>query len=162
MVYTMQIYTDGGCRGNGRPYARGAAAAVFMNRGGGYKAFTRVLLPDSPSPPPTSQRAELTAIIIALEEANAQLGTLRTNPWLDVTIYTDSKYAFGCMTKWKDTWRMNGMINSKGREVVNRDLIEEAYDLEDMLNKEGDLQYEWIPRGENQIADEICDQILAD
>jgi ribonuclease HI len=65
MVYVMEIYIDGGCRGNGQPGAIGAAAAVFKHRYG-HKAWTRVL---PRYPPPTNQRAEITAIIMALQQA---------------------------------------------------------------------------------------------
>jgi ribonuclease HI len=73
MVYPMEIYTDGGCRGNRRPGAIGAAAAVFKTKYGKYRGWIRVL----PSyPPPTNQRAEITAIIVALEEALAKFRKL--------------------------------------------------------------------------------------
>ncbi|KAJ5464748.1 ribonuclease H-like domain-containing protein [Penicillium daleae] len=91
MVYPMEIYTDGGCRGNRRPGAIGAAAAVFKTKYGKYRGRIRVL----PSyPPPTNQRAEITAIIVALEEALAKFRKLDTNPHLDVRVYSDSRYAF--------------------------------------------------------------------
>jgi ribonuclease HI len=32
VVYIMVVQVDGGCRGNGKPKALGAAAAVFLKR----------------------------------------------------------------------------------------------------------------------------------
>lgn len=157
MVYTMEIYVDGGCRGNGQPGSIGAAAAVFKLRSGKHQAWTKSL---PQYPPPTNQRAEITAIILALEQALEKLAELRTNPWLDVKIYSDSRYAIGCMTDWVYKWSRNGWINAAGNEVANRDLIQEASDLDDRLKEEGTVEYIWIPREENQDADRCCNQAL--
>lgn len=155
MVYIMRIYTDGGCRGNGRPGAIGAAAAVFMRKYRGYKAWTRSL----PSyPPPTNQRAEITAIIVALQQALKRSHELNTNPRLYVRIYSDSRYAINCMTEWIYKWLDNGWINCSGSEVVNRDLLEEASDLDDRLREKGKVKYIWIPREKNDIADRLCNE----
>jgi ribonuclease HI len=78
MVYTMEIYVDGGCRGNGKPGSIGAAAAVFKQKWGRQKTWTRSL-PQYPAP--TNQRAEITAIIIALQQALAKYHDLDTDPW---------------------------------------------------------------------------------
>ncbi|KAK0105184.1 hypothetical protein ONS95_004420 [Cadophora gregata] len=153
MVYTMKIYIDGGCRGNGQPGAVGAAAAVFEGKYGHQQTWTRYL-PDYP--PPTNRRAEITAVIIAFEQALEKYHNLDGSPYLDVKIYTDSKYVIGCMTDWVYKWCRNGWINSAGYEVANRDLIQEASDLDDRLNEEGKVTYIWIPRSENQDADDAC------
>lgn len=159
MVYTMRIYTDGGCRGNGHPGAIGAAAAVFMKKHGRWKSWTRSL----PSYPwPTNQRAEITAIILALEQALENLENLDTNPFLDVEIYSDSRYVVDCMTKWIYKWTKNGWTNYAGNEVANRDLLEEASDLDDRLKEEGTVAYIWIPREENGIADRLCNENMDD
>ena len=61
MVYIMDVYVDGGCRGNGKKTAKGTAAAAFQTRTGNFIGFTKVL----PSRPrPTNSRAELSAIIL--------------------------------------------------------------------------------------------------
>ena len=155
MVYIMEIYTDGGCRGNGQPGAIGAAAAVFKTKYGKYDCWTKSL----PSyPPPTNQRAEITAIIVALEQALEKYKELDSNPWLNVKIYSDSRYAVDCMTKWIYKWTKNGWINYAGRSVANRDLLEEASDLDDRLKEEGEVEYLWIPREDNKIADRLCNE----
>ncbi|KKK13677.1 hypothetical protein P175DRAFT_0507388 [Aspergillus ochraceoroseus IBT 24754] len=157
MGYIMKFYTDGGCRRNGKPGAIGAAAAVLEKRSGGTLSW-RKSLPSYPAP--TSQRAEISGIILALEMALQKYDSLNTNPYLDVTIYTDSRYAIGCMTDWIYKWTRNGWINAQGYEVANRDLIEEASRLDDELKEQGDVQYVWIPREQNEQADRICNQRL--
>lgn len=157
MVYTMEIYVDGACRGNGQRGSVAAAAAVFKTRSGRQDGWTRIL-PNHPTP--TNQRAEITAIIIALEQALEKSAELRTSPMLDVTIYSDSKYAIGCMTDWVNKWSRNGWINAAGYEVANRDLIKDASDLHNKLKEEGTVKYIWIPREKNQDADRLCNEVL--
>jgi ribonuclease HI len=97
-------------------------------------------------------------MILALEQALKKLEELDTNPYLDVKIYSDSRYAIECMTNWIYKWARNGWINAAGNEVANRDLIQEASDLDDRLKEEGDVEYIWIPREENQLADRLCNE----
>lgn len=68
----MEIYVDGGCRGNGKPGSIGAAAACIIKQ---YK--TQVLIcdlarVDKKENVPTNQRAEITATGIALKAAVEQ------------------------------------------------------------------------------------------
>ncbi|KAK2736277.1 hypothetical protein FQN57_000807 [Myotisia sp. PD_48] len=157
MVYYMEIYTDGGCRRNGQPGAIGAAAAAIKNRYGKYRGW-QLSLPSNPRP--TNQRAEITAIILALEKASEKYDELNSKPRLDVKIYSDSRYVVGCMTTWVDKWENNGWTNSAGKEVANRDLLEEAWDLDNTLRQvgRGDIEYIWIPREKNEYADRLCNE----
>lgn len=158
MPYRMDIYVDGGCRGNGYPGAIGAAAAVHAKKYGGTKAWT-VNLPRHP--PPTNQRAEIRAIQLALEVALKKRSGLE-NPAvdMDVHIFSDSKYAVNCMTTWIYKWANNGWLNQQGNQVANRDLIETASDLDDRVKDCGEVAYHWIPRSENRGADEYCNRAL--
>jgi ribonuclease HI len=153
----MNIYVDGACRGNGQPGATGAAAAVFKPKYGKHIWFTRVL-PQYPTP--TSQRAEIMAIILALEEALKKYDELDGYPRVYTRIYSDSKYAVGCMTEWIYKWTQNNWTTSAGYEVVNRDLIEKASDLDDKVSDLGPVEYIWISRGGNEDADRYCNQAL--
>jgi ribonuclease HI len=158
MVYTIEINVDGGCRGNGRPGSIGAAAAAMKNKYGEYHHGWTKALP--PSPAPTNQRAEIASIILGLEEALQRYDQLNSNPRLDVTIYSDSNYAVNCMNEWVYKWSNNGWTTSTGKEVANRDLIEEALDLNDLLKEKGDVRYVWIPREKNQYADKLCNDCM--
>ena len=62
----------------------------------------------------TNQRAELTAILRALDIAPRHR---------EATIYTDSKYAIDCVTNWYRNWERNGWVNSKGKPVENKDVV---------------------------------------
>ena len=157
MVYTMVMYVDGGCRNNGYSNAFGAAAVVIEQRWGRSHIRTKAL---PKYPLATSQRAELEAIILALELAQEWAEEMDNTPFMKVTIYTDSKYAHGCMTDWSFKWRSNGWINSAGYEVANRDLIEKAVDLENEIDENGHVSYAWISRSENQEADDAVNEKL--
>lgn len=99
MVYKMIFYIDGGCENNGYRNSHGSAAACLRFRSGSSKKFS-TYLPFGAIPPPTSQRAELTAVILALQAVLDRNSRLRTAPRLDVTIHADSKYTIGCLTTW--------------------------------------------------------------
>jgi ribonuclease HI len=45
---------------------------------------------------------------------------------LNALIVSDSQYVVGCMTTWIGKYRRNDWVNPAGREVANRDLLEEA------------------------------------
>lgn len=154
----MQFYVDGGCRGNGQPGSIGSAAACFRNRWGKYNCWTRDL--NRSVALPTNQRAEITAIILALELALKKFEKLDSNPYLEVEIFSDSKYAVGCMTEWIYKWSQNGWTNAAGNPVANQDLIRKASDLDDRLREEGKVNYTWIPRSQNEVADQSCNEAL--
>ncbi|CAG8959572.1 hypothetical protein HYFRA_00001474 [Hymenoscyphus fraxineus] len=159
MVYKIEVWIDGGCRGNGRMDAIGAAAAIFIGRYGKRETVQSFMQADSWRPV-TNQRAELLAVILALEQAWKKYESLDNDPWLDVEIHTDSKYVIGCMTKWIEKWSRNGWTNSMGCPVANQDLVEKAYALQVRLKEEGNVDYIWVPRGENTEADGLCNELM--
>ena len=109
---------------------------------------------------PTNQRAEITAIIFALQQALAKYDRLHSAPIPNVTIYTDSKYAQGCMSTWIDQWSKNGWFNSRGTPVANGDLIQEASNLDYAVRALGKVKYVWIPRSQNWEADEAANLVM--
>jgi len=151
----MKIYVDGGCRRNGSPDAIAAAAAVRKERGRRY--WHRQQRLDIGA---TNQQAEITAIILGLEMALQKYRELDSYPQIQVTIYSDSKYAVDCMNVWIYKWVQNGWINSRGESVANQDLIQEASGLDDQVKELGDVKYIWIPRSENDLADKHCNEEL--
>jgi ribonuclease HI len=62
----------------------------------------------------TNQRAELTAMLRALEKSSVNQR---------VRIYSDSKYSISCVTEWYVNWKKNGWRTKDG-PVKNRDLVE--------------------------------------
>lgn len=100
----------------------------------------------------TNQRAELTAILRALEIAPGHR---------DVTIYTDSKYSIECVTNWYRNWRRNGWLNSKGKNVENKDLVVEIRDKIEERDGFGKITcFVWV-KGHNNDAGNVAADRLA-
>lgn len=100
----------------------------------------------------TNQRAELTAILRALDIAPRHR---------EVTIYTDSKYAIDCVTNWYRNWQKNGWVNSKGKPVENKDLvvdIREKIEERETLSKA--TYFVWV-KGHKDNAGNIAADRLA-
>jgi ribonuclease HI len=153
----MNIFVNGSCRSIGQHETIGAVAAVFLVRSG--LADTHIgTLPRNP--PPTNQRAEIHAIILALERALQDYHYLHSIPYLVVNIFSDSRYAIGCMTDLIFRWSNNGWLDSWGNGVVNRDLLEIASYLDGRLKEIGYVAYMWLPRGQLSNADAACDRRL--
>jgi ribonuclease HI len=105
------IYTDGSSLRNG---AAGARAGVGVYFGPGDSKNVSEALSGTRQ---TNQRAELTAILRALDIAPRHR---------DVTIYTDSRYAIDCVTKWYKNWKRNSWLTATKKPVENRDLIQDV------------------------------------
>lgn len=160
MPYIMEFYVDGACRGNGRPGSTGAAAACLMKPRGGYNSWTELLPLYEEGYVCTNQRAELHAIIMALEGALDKDKDLFTRPYLIINIHSDSRYAITCMSDWIHQWRRSGWSTVNGDPVKNQDLIRKAGHLEDQLAKLGELNYIWVPREKNYLPDRHCNEAL--
>lgn len=161
MVYKMIFHVDGGCRRNGQGYnVLGAAAAVWQGRYSSKYRTTEVPSADYCKQEPTSQRAELEAVIMALEWALERYNRLNGCPRVRVRIHSDSQYAVNCMTTWIYEWANNEWLNARGCEIANRDLIEQASALDDQVQELGSVRYVWIPREQNQLADQFCNEKL--
>ncbi|KAK0707208.1 ribonuclease H-like domain-containing protein [Apiosordaria backusii] len=102
------VYTDGAAPGNGKAHAQ-AGIGVWFGANDPRNISARL-----PGPVQTNQRAELTAILYALEAF-----PLTTS----VEIRTDSQYSIDCVTRWYLGWVENGWRSSKGEPVKNDDII---------------------------------------
>ena len=106
----------------------------------------------------TNQKAELYAIlkaIVCTQTANISernIGAIATE------IYTDSKYAIGCLTIWYPNWLKNGWKNSKKQPVANKELIEEIL----LVMKGRNIKFFHVfgHKGNfyNELADKLADQ----
>ena len=160
MVLIMEFFVDRGCRGNGQPGAIGAAAAVRRYRDGAEVYRTRRL--DTYYHNATNQRAEILAIILALEWAMDDYENLNNSPRIEVTIHSDSKYAVNCMNQWLFRWSNNGWTTSIGGSVANQDILQEVIDAENRVLDVGSVVYKWVRRDEVHDADEKCNDELDD
>lgn len=101
------VYTDGACCFNGK---HGAQAGIGIYWG-----------PDDPRnvsehldiEKPTNNRAEIHAVVKAVEQAKEQ-GIKQLN------VHTDCQFLINAMTKWIQGWKKKGWKLSTGGDVINR------------------------------------------
>ncbi|BDD58060.1 hypothetical protein MAP00_009276 [Monascus purpureus] len=137
----LRIYTDGSALKNGSTVA---AAGVGVYFGPEDKRNVSEPLKGSRQ---TNQRAELTAILRALDIAPRHR---------DVTIFTDSRYAINCVTDWFVKWRRNHWMTSDNKPVENKDLVESILEkIEERNALKVKTLFEWV-KGHNR--DEGNDQ----
>lgn len=173
----LNIYTDGSSLSNGRI---GAQAGVGVYFGPGDERFVLLKCPpshaheieiNSPcslkansirrnvSEPlegkrQTNQRAELTAVLRALEIAPRSR---------DVRIFTDSRYSIMCVTEWFQKWRSNGWKNASNKPVENKDLISSIIDkIEERDSLGSKTLFEWVKGHNNDPGNEAADQLAVD
>lgn len=142
---SISVYTDGSCYPNPGP---GGWAAVFMRREGKELVLVRTL--KGAEQPSTNQRMELMAILKALQ-------ALPLNA--DVTIFTDSKYAKGCLTQWAARWRQRGWKKGNGTIPQNVDIIQPA--LEE-FERRPDVRIHWVRGHNGNRGNELADQQALD
>lgn len=99
----------------------------------------------------TNQRAELTAILRALDVVPRNR---------DVTIVTDSRYAIDCVTSWCINWRRNGWKTATGKAVENRDLVENILSkIEERKGSKVQTKFEWIKGHANHSGNVEADKL---
>lgn len=109
----IRIYTDGSSLSNGQANAWGGVGVYFG------PADKRNISEPLTGTKHTNQRAELTAIVRALEVAPKDRR---------VVIVTDSRYSIDCVTNWFHNWQRNGWVNSSRKPVENKDLVQKILD----------------------------------
>jgi ribonuclease HI len=99
----------------------------------------------------TNQRAELTAILRALQLVH------KTQ---DIEIITDSNYSINCSTVWYKTWYKNGWKTSTNGEVVNKDIVVDIRKLIDRRDAAGaSTDFTWIKGHANDPGNEAADKL---
>jgi len=134
---TVEVFTDGGCRGNPGPGGWGAVL-----RFGGHERELRGSEENT-----TNNRMELLAAISALEAM--------TEPCM-VILTTDSTYVKDGITRWIRNWRANGWKTAAKKPVKNKDLWERL-DAECLRHQ---VDWRWVKghagHPENERADGLA------
>lgn len=138
---TVDIYTDGACKGNPGPGGWGALLC--------FQDQEKTLF--GAEPHTTNNRMELLAAIKALEALN--------RPCV-VNLYTDSQYLRQGMTAWLKQWKKNGWMNSKKEPVKNEDL----WKLLDTQASRHTMHWHWVKGHSghpgNDRADALANQAI--
>ncbi|EDN03515.1 RNase H domain-containing protein [Histoplasma capsulatum] len=141
----LKIYTDGSSLRNG---SMGAKAGVGVYFGPGDERNVSEPLKGSRQ---TNQRAELTAIIRALDIAPRHR---------DVTIFTDSKYAINCVTVWFVNWQRNKWMTAQDKPVENKDLIQSILlKIEERTLLNVKTLFEWVRGHSRDPGNEAADRL---
>ena len=134
---TVEVFTDGGCRGNPGPGGWGAVL-----RFGGHERELKGSEENT-----TNNRMELLAAISALEVIN--------EPCV-VVLTTDSTYVKDGITRWIPNWRANGWKTAAKKPVKNKDLWERL-DAECLRHQ---VDWRWVKghagHPENERADGLA------
>ena len=155
------VFTDGSSLGNGKSNAR-AGVGVFFGENdpryvtSDYSRATYLLFPRNVSEPlagmpQTNQRAELTALLRALEIVPQTQ---------NIKIVTDSNYSINSCNVWYKRWAENGWRNSRDEVVMNQDIIKAVRALIEERDKKGvRTNFEWIKGHSNDPSNEAADRL---
>ena len=134
---TVEVFTDGGCRGNPGPGGWGAVL-----RFGGHERELRGSEQNT-----TNNRMELLAAISALEAMIEPCAVVLT---------TDSTYVKDGITRWIRSWKANGWKTAAKKAVKNKDLWERL-DAECLRHQ---VDWRWVKghagHPENERADGLA------
>lgn len=141
MIETIEIFTDGACRGNPGP---GGWGALLRASGKTKEIFGGERMT-------TNNRMELTAAIQAL--------AILKRP-CQIILTTDSEYVRRGITEWIHQWKLRGWRNSKKEPVKNQDLWQRLDD--EILRHQ--IDWQWIKghsgHPENDRADALANQAI--
>jgi ribonuclease HI len=136
LTRTIEIYTDGACRGNPGPGGWGAVLIAGKHRkeifGG--------------EPETTNNRMELTA---AIEALNALKGSR------SVLLHTDSKYVMQGITEWMANWKKRGWKTASKQPVKNQDLW---IALDEAIGRH-DVHWRWVKGHAGNQGNEDADAL---
>jgi ribonuclease HI len=109
-------FTDGSCLNNGKKHSKAGYAVVWPNNPelDESKRLEGILQ--------TNNRAEFSALILAIEIAN---NIIDTSCVKTLIVYTDSMLLVNTFTKWMTTWKKKNWTKSDGSIVLNLDLIKQ-------------------------------------
>lgn len=133
---TVNIYTDGACRGN--PGIGGWG--VYIE----YGETTKELYGGDKLT--TNNKMELTAAIKGLEALNTKC---------QVNLITDSKYVMDGINGWINGWKKNNWKNSQKKDVKNKNLWIQL----DKLNSYHDVEWSWVKGHSGHFQNEKADQL---
>jgi len=136
---TVEVFTDGACKGNPGPGGWGTLLR--------YGRTEKELCGGEANT--TNNRMELMAVIQALEALKRPCR---------VRITTDSQYVKRGVTEWMARWKRNGWRTAGRKPVKNRDLWER---LDQALSRH-ELEWHWVKghagHAENERADELANR----
>jgi len=136
LTQTVEIYTDGACRGNPGP---GGWGALLMS--GTHKRTMHGGEPET-----TNNRMELTA---AIEALTALKGPSR------VILHTDSKYVMDGINDWMPNWKKRSWKTAAKKPVKNKDLWQAL----DAAIARHEIDWRWVKGHNGNAGNEAADEL---
>jgi ribonuclease HI len=140
-IKTVELFTDGGCRGNPGPGGWGA-----LLRFGGHEKELYGYDPET-----TNNRMELMAAISGLETLNEPC---------KVVLTTDSQYVRQGITTWITNWKAKNWVTSAKKPVKNKDLWQRL----DTASGKHEIDWRWVKghsgHAENERVDELANRAM--
>jgi ribonuclease HI len=133
---TVNIYTDGACRGN--PGVGGWGALIE------YENYNKEIFGGEKLT--TNNQMELMAAIQGLKALSEKC---------NVNLTTDSKYVMDGINSWIKNWKRNNWKNSQKQNVKNKDLWIQL----DKLNEQHDVKWHWVKGHSGHPQNELADQL---
>jgi len=138
---TVEIFTDGACRGNPGPGGWG----VLLRYNGNEKQLKGA------EKETTNNRMELMAAIMGLESLTRATRAILT---------TDSTYVKNGINQWIHNWKKNGWKTAAKKPVKNVDLWQRL----DQAIVAHEVSWEWVKghsgHRENEIADQLANEAI--
>ena len=136
MTRTVEIYTDGACRGNPGPGGWGVLLIAGKRRKELYGGERNT----------TNNRMELRAAIEALNALNGEQ---------NVILHTDSKYVMDGLNNWLPAWKKRGWVTAAKKPVKNRDLW---HALDEAASRH-DVRWNWVRGHTGNAGNEQADAL---
>lgn len=141
----LRIYTDGSSLANGKVGSR-AGVGVYFGPGDPRNVSERLQ-----GEPQTNQRAELMAILRALEKSPL------AEP---VQIISDSQYSINCVTQWAHGWKLKGWLTATGEKVKNQDIIRAVLDkMGERTRSAGATTFQWVKGHSTDVGNQAADRL---
>lgn len=142
----IELYTDGGCRGNQANNNIGAWGAYMT-----YGEYTKSISGGARNT--TNNIMELKGCIEGLKAI--------VNKTIPVVVYLDSAYVLNGITNWINGWKKNGWRTSKKQPVLNAELWMQ---LDEEVQKFKFISFEKVKGHSgnegNEKADKLCNDMM--
>ncbi|KAF0812726.1 Ribonuclease HI [Andreprevotia sp. IGB-42] len=136
MSTTVEIYTDGACKGNPGPGGWG----VWLRYGSQEKELC------GGEPDTTNNRMELMAVIAGLEILKRPCA---------VRVFLDSQYVKNGIQTWIHGWKKNGWKTADKKPVKNADLWQRL----DIATQQHQIEWEWVKGHAGHEGNERADAL---
>ena len=136
MTKTIEIYTDGACRGNPGPGGWGVLLIAGEDRRTMHGGESET----------TNNRMELTA---AIEALNVLKGASQ------VVLHTDSKYVMDGIREWMPNWKKRGWKTAAKKPVKNQDLWQAL----DEASQRHQIDWRWVKGHSGNPGNEAADEL---